>query len=87
MSARTRSARVCGENPTVTELIDYDEFCGAITDEAAEAVAGHTVDVKQLEQWLAERDSGKKDFVLIDVRETGGAGHQQDSGIDLDPQG
>src|SRR5512133_3294814 len=60
---------VCGENPTVTELIDYDEFCGAITDEAAQAVAGHTVDVKQLEQWLAERESGKKDFVLIDVRE------------------
>jgi sulfur-carrier protein adenylyltransferase/sulfurtransferase len=60
---------VCGENPTVTELIDYDEFCGAITDEAAEAVAGHTVDVKQLEQWLTERESGRKDFVLIDVRE------------------
>jgi adenylyltransferase/sulfurtransferase len=60
---------VCGENPTVTELIDYDEFCGAITDEAAEAVAGHTVDVKQLAQWLADRESGTKDFVLIDVRE------------------
>jgi len=60
---------VCGENPTVTELIDYDEFCGAITDEAAEAVAGHTVGVQQLEAWLAERDSGTKDFVLIDVRE------------------
>ena len=60
---------VCGENPTVTELIDYDEFCGAITDEAAQAVAGHTVGVQQLEAWLAERDSGTKDFVLIDVRE------------------
>ena len=60
---------VCGENPTVTELIDYDEFCGAITDEAAQAVAGHTVGVQQLEEWLVERDSGKKDFVLIDVRE------------------
>src|SRR5512132_4684376 len=60
---------VCGEGPTVTELIDYDEFCGAITDEAAEAVAGHTVGVQQLEEWLVERDSGNKDFVLIDVRE------------------
>ena len=29
--------------PDVTELIDYDDFCGSITDEAAEAVAGHTV--------------------------------------------
>jgi molybdopterin/thiamine biosynthesis adenylyltransferase/rhodanese-related sulfurtransferase len=60
---------VCGGNPTVTELIDYEEFCGAITDEAAQAVAGHTVGVQQLEEWLTERESGTKDFVLIDVRE------------------
>jgi len=60
---------ICGENPTVTELIDYDEFCGAITDEAAEAVAGHTVGVKQLEEWLTERAAGEKDFLLVDVRE------------------
>ena len=25
---------VCGKNPTVTELIDYEAFCGAISDEA-----------------------------------------------------
>ena len=31
---------LCGENPTVTELIDYEAFCGAISDEAAEAAAG-----------------------------------------------
>ncbi|MET0693466.1 MAG: adenylyltransferase/sulfurtransferase MoeZ [Propionibacteriaceae bacterium] len=60
---------VCGENPTVTELIDYEAFCGAITDEAADAVAGHTMSVKQLNDWLVERESGKKDFVLVDVRE------------------
>ncbi len=60
---------ICGENPTVTELIDYDDFCGAITDEAAEAVAGHTVGVKQLEEWLADREAGDKEFLLVDVRE------------------
>jgi sulfur-carrier protein adenylyltransferase/sulfurtransferase len=60
---------VCGENPTVTELIDYDDFCGAITDEAAEAVAGHTVGVRQLEEWLADRNTGDRDFLLVDVRE------------------
>ena len=60
---------ICGENPTVTELIDYDDFCGAITDEAAEAVAGHTVGVRQLEDWLKARESGAKDFLLVDVRE------------------
>jgi len=60
---------ICGENPTVTELIDYDAFCGAITEEAADAVAGHTVGVRQLEEWLNERESGDKDFLLVDVRE------------------
>ena len=28
---------VCGKNPTITELIDYEEFCGAVSEEAAEA--------------------------------------------------
>ena len=28
---------VCGEHPTVTELIDYEAFCGTISEEAAEA--------------------------------------------------
>ena len=60
---------VCGENPTVTELIDYDAFCGAITDEAATAVAGHTMSVLQLNEWLAAREQGKRDFLLVDVRE------------------
>jgi sulfur-carrier protein adenylyltransferase/sulfurtransferase len=60
---------ICGENPTVTELIDYDDFCGAITNEAAAAAAGHTVAVKQLEEWLAARKSGDRDFLLVDVRE------------------
>ncbi|MGH3476525.1 MAG: adenylyltransferase/sulfurtransferase MoeZ [Nocardioidaceae bacterium] len=60
---------ICGENPTVTELIDYEEFCGAITDEAAEAVVDSTISVLQLEEWLKERDEGARDFELIDVRE------------------
>ena len=31
---------VCGKNPTITELIDYEAFCGAVSEEAQEAVAG-----------------------------------------------
>ena len=74
MSWRTLAVRkdpdcaICGEHPTVTELIDYDEFCGALTDEAAAAVAGHTLGVRQLEEWLAARESGQRDFLLVDVR-------------------
>lgn len=60
---------LCGENPTVTGLIDYDAFCGAISDEAADAAAGSTISVTQLEHMLKERSEGTRDFVLVDVRE------------------
>ena len=36
---------LCGENATVTELIDYEAFCGAISEEAADAAAGSTISV------------------------------------------
>jgi adenylyltransferase/sulfurtransferase len=60
---------LCGENPTVTELIDYDTFCGAVSEEAADAAADATITVTQLEHMLKERDEGSRDFVLVDVRE------------------
>lgn len=60
---------ICGDNPTVTELIDYDAFCGAISEAAADAAVGSTISVTQLETMLKERENGQRDFVLIDVRE------------------
>ncbi|KAA1426944.1 adenylyltransferase/sulfurtransferase MoeZ [Nocardioides antri] len=63
------SCALCGENPTVTELIDYDYFCGAISEEAADAAADSTITVGQLEHMLKEREEGTRDFVLVDVRE------------------
>ncbi len=60
---------LCGEHATVTELIDYDAFCGAVSEEATEAAVGSTISVVQLEQMLKERDNGERDFVLVDVRE------------------
>jgi len=60
---------LCGDNPTVTGLIDYDTFCGAVSDEAADAAAGSTISVVQLEHMLKEREEGSRDFVLVDVRE------------------
>ena len=60
---------VCGENPTVTELIDYEAFCGSVSSEAAEAIVDSTINVKQLDEMLKARERGEKDFVLIDVRE------------------
>ena len=60
---------VCGENPTVTELVDYEAFCGTISTEAAEAAKDSTISVKQLKELLDARDRGEDDFDLIDVRE------------------
>ena len=60
---------LCGENPTVTGLIDYETFCGAVSDEAADAAAGSTISVVTLEHMLKEREEGARDFVLVDVRE------------------
>jgi sulfur-carrier protein adenylyltransferase/sulfurtransferase len=56
---------VCGENPTVTELIDYDDFCGAVSAEAADAVVGSTITVTELAEWLR----AEKAIHLVDVRE------------------
>jgi len=53
-----------------TELMsDYDAFCGAVSDEAAEAAADATISVTTLDGWLKERADGGRDFVLVDVRE------------------
>lgn len=58
---------LCGANPTVTELIDYEAFCGVISEEAQEAALGSTITSKQLKEM---QDSGE-DILLIDVREPG----------------
>jgi sulfur-carrier protein adenylyltransferase/sulfurtransferase len=56
---------LCGDHPTVTALIDYDDFCGTISEEAAEAVDGSTITPTELRDWL----DADKPIDLIDVRE------------------
>jgi molybdopterin/thiamine biosynthesis adenylyltransferase/rhodanese-related sulfurtransferase len=65
MSYRTIKIRKDPETPKITELIDYEEFCGVVSDEAAEASADSTLTPRELRELL---DSGKK-VALIDVRE------------------
>src|SRR5690349_8208143 len=56
---------LCGKNPTITELIDYEAFCGTVSDEAQQAAAGSTITPAELKQLM---DEGS-DFLLVDVRE------------------
>ncbi|HXH80490.1 adenylyltransferase/sulfurtransferase MoeZ [Nocardioides sp.] len=78
---------LCGEHATVTELIDYDAFCGAVSDEAAEAAVGSTISVTTLEHMLKERENGERDFVLVDVREPNEAEINHIPGAVLIPKG
>jgi molybdopterin/thiamine biosynthesis adenylyltransferase/rhodanese-related sulfurtransferase len=56
---------VCGKDPTITELIDYEEFCGTVSEDAQQAAAGSTITASELK---AMRDRGDNVF-LVDVRE------------------
>jgi adenylyltransferase/sulfurtransferase len=59
---------VCGPNPTVTRLIDYETFCG-IPQEAADARASATGIPEISVQDLKGMRDRREDFVLVDVRE------------------
>ncbi len=58
---------MCRENPTITELIDYDQFCGIPQAKAAEEEEAHVPHIT-VQELKAKLDRGDK-FVLIDVRE------------------
>lgn len=65
MSYRTVRIRKDPAGSPITGLIDYEAFCGAVSDDAADAARGHTISALQLKQKI---DAGD-DFLLVDVRE------------------
>jgi adenylyltransferase/sulfurtransferase len=65
MEYRTVKVRRDPNAPEITELIDYEAFCGAVSEEAAEAAKDSTISVYDLKEMI---DAGK-DIALIDVRE------------------
>ena len=69
----------------ITELTDYEAFCG-ITP-AAPADNEHSITATQLATMLASRKAGLKDFDLVDVRETGEHDIVSIDGSVLIPQG
>jgi sulfur-carrier protein adenylyltransferase/sulfurtransferase len=56
---------LCGKNPTITELIDYEAFCGTVSEAATEATLGSTITAAELAAMQQRGD----DFLLVDVRE------------------
>jgi len=62
---KNRDCPVCGTHPTVTKLIDYNEFCGIRGEEKSVANAPTDMQVEELKRRL---DAGDDIFVL-DVRE------------------
>jgi adenylyltransferase/sulfurtransferase len=68
---RDTSCPVCGDNPTITELIDYEQFCGMRGEESDTIIRDDAdeIPVISIQQLKARLDNGD-DFDLIDVRET-----------------
>jgi adenylyltransferase/sulfurtransferase len=64
---RDPSCPVCGENPTITELIDYEAFCGIPQAQAAEEAEPPVPEIS-VEELQRKLQDGEK-FVLLDVRE------------------
>jgi adenylyltransferase/sulfurtransferase len=59
---------VCGEHPTVTKLIDYEEFCGLRGQEKPVATTQPGVPEITVEELKQQLDA-KKDVFILDVRE------------------
>jgi adenylyltransferase/sulfurtransferase len=59
--------KVCSDHPEITELIDYEEFCGMPAHDQDEGSAGEGWDITAMQ--LAEALNSEKPPRLIDVRE------------------
>lgn len=82
MTYRTIAIRKDPATPKITELIDYDAFCGVVSDAAAEAAADSTVTPLELRDMI---DAGKP-VALIDVREPAERAINHIEGAELIPK-
>ena len=67
---RDPACPICGDHPTITELVDYEQFCGIRGEESDTIIRAPgsevpAITVHELKRKLDRRD----EFVLIDVRE------------------
>ncbi|MFY9853322.1 MAG: molybdopterin-synthase adenylyltransferase MoeB, partial [Terracidiphilus sp.] len=59
---------VCGENPTVTELIDYQHFCGIVPETPQEKSVKNGIPQLSVKDLKRRMDAGE-DVYILDVRE------------------
>jgi adenylyltransferase/sulfurtransferase len=59
---------VCGENPTVTKLIDYQQFCGIAPETSQEKTLNNGIPQISVQELKRKLDAGE-DVFLLDVRE------------------
>jgi len=59
---------VCGPNPTVTRLIDYDQFCGIVPEAKQEKAMKNGIPQLGVKELKRRLDAGE-DMFILDVRE------------------
>ena len=62
---KDKNCPICGDNPTIKELVDYEQFCGIVPQEESAVDEALEIDAVEVKKML---DDGR-DFKLIDVRE------------------
>jgi adenylyltransferase/sulfurtransferase len=64
---KDKDCPICGDNPTIKELIDYEQFCGILPPQDNAADRDLEIEPVAVKEML---DNGKK-FTLVDVRGQG----------------
>ena len=59
---------MCGKNPTVTELIDYQHFCGIVPETPEEKKVMNGIPQISVKDLKGRMDAGE-DLFILDVRE------------------
>ena len=79
------NCKICGPNPEVTQLIDYEEFCGVPGHDHEEGSVGGDWDIEAVQ--LAEQLHQGQPIHLLDVREPHELEISRLAGADLIPLG
>jgi len=62
---KDKNCTICSDHPTITELIDYEQFCGILPPEEKTVSADMEIEPKAVKAMM----DNKKSFKLVDVRE------------------